>query len=264
MGYKTITYRENQGIGVITLNRNDHANSLNQVMISELSKLFQSSKTDSLRAIVLQHTGHIFSAGLDLEITESLNRIELETLTNQFIDLLLSIKSKPVPVLAAVDGKIMGGAAGLVAACDLVLITERASLSLPEVMSGMIPALILPFLLNRIHPGKLKALGVGAFEISGSELIHCGFADRMETTLDPLLKDQFKRIDRSQPDAIRAFKELTAELEEDQLNERLHLVKKRLHQWLNRDRQLDVIKSISSGDFPFWNDSLLKQGATDD
>lgn len=264
MDYQTITYHVKYEIGFITLTRNEYANSINLMMINEMLNVLHETKLDSIRALVIQHTSDFFSAGLDLDNTVDLNGSQIEDLTNRFLELMHVIGSAPVPVIAAVDGKIMGGATGLVAACDLVLITENASISLPEVMSGMIPALILPALLNRIPAGKCGALGVGAFEIRGEDLIHSGFADRMSNNLQTLLADQLKRIERSQPDAIRTFKELLNELRNSHPEEMTNITRNALHGWLNRDHQIDIIKAITSGEVPFWNKTLEKHGVSDD
>lgn len=264
MDEQTITVQVQQETGFITLNRADRANTMNLSMIDEILNALRETETISVRAWVIQHRSPIFSAGLDLESTAELNGSEIAVLSARFLDLIHTIVAAPVPVIAAVDGKIMGGAAGVVAACDLVLISDKASLSLPEVMSAMIPALILPSLLNRIPAGKCRALGIGSFEIAGEELLHCGFADRMSPNLQALLSDQLKRIVRSQPDAIRTCKELLYKLSDSPSQEKTEMVRNALHQWLSRDHQLAIIKSITSGEVPFWNQNLEKHGASSD
>ena len=264
MKYRTITYQIKDEIGFITLNRNEYANAINLIMINEILKVLHETGNHSIRALVIEHTSEFFSAGLDLENTVELTGSQIEELSNRFLELIHAISSAPVPVIATVDGKIMGGATGVVAACDLVLITENASFSLPEVMSGMIPALILPTLLNRIPAGKLQALGVGSFEIRGKELIDCGFADRFSNNLQALLSDQLKRIKRSQPQAIRTFKEVLKKIDDSHSEEMTSIAQNALHSWLKRDQQLDIIKSIASGEVPFWNNTLEKYGVSDD
>lgn len=264
MTYQTITYQVKNEVGFIALNRKEAANTINLTMINEILNVLHEADYHSIRALVITHESLFFSAGLDLENTVDLNGAQIEELTNRFLKLIHAISSVPVPVIATVDGKIMGGATGLVAACDLVLITENTSISLPEVMSGMIPALILPTLLKRISIGKCRALGVGTFEIRGEELIHCGFADRMGDNLQKLLADQLKRIERSQPEAIHTFKQLVKKFADNPSDEMTNIAQHAIHEWLNRDYQLDIIKSITSGEVPFWNKTLEKNGASDD
>lgn len=264
MDYRAITYQVKNEIGFITLSRDEYANTINLIMINDILNVLREVESGSVRALVIQHTSGFFSAGLDLDNTVNLNASQIVELTNRFLELIQAIGSVPAPVIATVDGKVMGGAAGLVAACDLVLISENASVSLPEVMSGMIPALILPTLLNRIPAGKCRALGVGAYEIRGDELIHCGFADRMSDNLPKLLEDQLKRIERSQPEALRTFKRLVKKAGDSQSQDINLIVQNALNEWLNRDHQLDIIKSITSGEVPFWNKTLEKHGVSND
>jgi len=62
----------------------------------------------------------------------------------------------PKPLLAAVDGRSIGGGMGLACACDWVVATERATFALPELLWGLMPAIIWPVLTDRMAPHVVR------------------------------------------------------------------------------------------------------------
>jgi enoyl-CoA hydratase/carnithine racemase len=99
-----------------------------------------SGSTASARVVVLWCVGPL--AGFDLaEVCAAAARSDL-TPARIFAECLMAIREADIPVIAAVDGKIMGGSVGIIAACDIVIAGAGAVFQLPEVIAGMVPALI--------------------------------------------------------------------------------------------------------------------------
>ncbi len=82
----------------------------------------------------------------------------------------------PKPTLARVNGDGYGGALGLIAACDIVVVAESAKFAFTEVRLGIIPAVISPFVLGKIGEAAALRYFLTAETLSGSTLKDIGLA----------------------------------------------------------------------------------------
>jgi methylglutaconyl-CoA hydratase len=75
-----------------------------------------------------------------------------ESDTYAFSRVLAAMHHSPKPLLAAVDGAAAGAGVGIASACDWVVATEDSTFGLPELLSGRVPAIIWPLLVERMPP----------------------------------------------------------------------------------------------------------------
>src|SRR3546814_7780259 len=89
----------------------------------------------------------------------------------------LTIHHYRKPILALMDGFVLGGGMGLVQGADLRVVTERSRLGMPEVAIGYFPDVGGSYFLPRI-PGALGIyLGVSGVQIRAADALYCGLAD---------------------------------------------------------------------------------------
>lgn len=87
---------------------------------------------EDLRAIILSAEGNVFSAGHNLkELTEETGKDFHAKVFQAASDLMIEIKDSPVPIIAKVDGLAAAAGCQLIAACDLVICTEKSTFSTP-------------------------------------------------------------------------------------------------------------------------------------
>jgi cyclohexa-1,5-dienecarbonyl-CoA hydratase len=123
------------GVGRVTLN-DPPLNILSRELLGRLRKALAELATDeSLGALVLAAAGEHFSAGADVK--EHLPP-EHSELIPEFIETIGALDSFPTPVLAAVQGRCLGGGFELVQAADLILAGESAVFGQPEIRLGVI------------------------------------------------------------------------------------------------------------------------------
>ena len=113
---------------VLTLNRPEKRNALNQPMIEALNERSSGSKTTrEIRALLLRGEGASFCAGIDLkEVDESSgvhNPTSLESVFGR-------LERFPVPTIAAVQGAALAGGLELALHCDLRIASENAKLGM--------------------------------------------------------------------------------------------------------------------------------------
>ena len=169
-------------IGHLTLNRPAGLNAITLDMVRSLSHHLQAWADDpTVYAVVLRGAGEkAFCAGGDIRSLHDSFKSG-DTLHEDFFveeyALDLAIHHYRKPVLALMDGFVLGGGMGLVQGADLRVVTERSRLAMPEVAIGYFPDVGGSYFLPRI-PGELGVyLGVTGVQVRAADALYCGLAD---------------------------------------------------------------------------------------
>jgi len=178
-----LLYRADAGIARITLNRPEKRNALNPELIAALSKALAISSQDAaVRVVLITGAGKDFCAGLDLAALDQGNDagpVEHMESAQRLADVLLAIRRHPRPVVAAVQGRALGGGAGIATACDLILAAESSAIGYPEVKIGFVPAMV-GALLRRVVPEKrMFELLVGGEPVAAPEAKAIGLINQV-------------------------------------------------------------------------------------
>ena len=139
--FENITFSvQSTYIGLVTINRPDKLNALNDKVFDELKSLFSSTAIESLRVIILTGSGNkSFVAGADIAELKDLTKQEAEAISQKGQQVFLTIENLSIPVIAAVNGFALGGGLELAMACSFRIAAENAKFGLPEVKLGLIP-----------------------------------------------------------------------------------------------------------------------------
>ena len=208
----------------ITLNRPAVRNALNSAMWDEINAVFQAIAPDrSIKIVVLRGAGGTFCSGGDIsERSQLRDNAPLEggdpvAERNRRAGFIFSrIDEAPQAVIAVVEGPALGGGFGLACAADIVIGSSTARFGLPEVTLGLAPAQIVPFLLRRIGPARLRRLALTAARIDAAEAYRIGIIDEMcpdEAAIEQRIAALANEIDRGAPDAISVAKQLIRQAE---------------------------------------------------
>jgi len=169
-------------VALLTLNRPDKLNAINEPMIAALdAELDALEADDSVRAIVVAGNGRAFSAGFDLDLGLGVGKpdpaIVRRALENDF-RIILRFWDSPKPTIAAVHGYCLGSALELAVACDLTVAAEDCRFGEPEVKFGSgIVALLLPWLAG---PKAAKYLLLtGDDRVSAADALAMGLVNRV-------------------------------------------------------------------------------------
>ena len=152
-----------------------------------------------------------FCEGLDLETLAGFEQPrEIVSVLQDFAALLAAIERHPRPVVARVEGAVMGGGVGVVAACDWVVAKPTAEFSLPEALVGLVPAVVLPVLSRRMAPTHARSLALGSLPLDAAAACRRGLVDEVADDPGAAARKQGKRWARMSPAAQAAVKELAA------------------------------------------------------
>jgi len=141
MEFQTIIYEKKGNYVLITLNRPDKLNALNQQMFDDLDLAFRTIEEDrDVRALILTGTGDkAFAAGADIkELHESDDRSG-KLFSEYGSRVMKRLAELRIPTVAAVNGFALGGGCELTMACHIRFASEKAKMGQPEVNLGIIP-----------------------------------------------------------------------------------------------------------------------------
>ncbi|MCD5992659.1 enoyl-CoA hydratase/isomerase family protein [Pseudomonas sp. CDFA 602] len=169
-------------IGHLTLNRPAGLNAIDLDMVRTLkSQLDAWAEDEDVYAIVLRGAGgKAFCAGGDIRALYESHRKGMDLHHTFFAEeyaLDLTIHGYRKPVMALMDGLVLGGGMGLVQGADLRVVTERSRLGMPEVAIGYFPDVGGSYFLSRL-PGELGTwMGVTGTRIGAADALYCGLAN---------------------------------------------------------------------------------------
>jgi enoyl-CoA hydratase/carnithine racemase len=132
---------DDNGVALLILNRPEAANARNQAMREELLQHYAwIADQDDVRVLVLTGAGdRAFCAGMDMKESarpETPADRRERLLAGRDIDVLAAL---PIPTIAAINGFALGGGAEMALACDIRVMSDEASLGLPELKHGLVP-----------------------------------------------------------------------------------------------------------------------------
>jgi len=151
-----IAEKKDDGVALITLNRPDALNALNDALINELGTAIDTFETDTdIGCIVITGSEKAFAAGADIKEMQS--KSYMDTYISNFISTWERVAKCRKPVIAAVNGFALGGGCELAMMCDFIIAGDRAKFGQPEVKLGILPGAGGSQRLTRFV-GKSKAM----------------------------------------------------------------------------------------------------------
>ena len=198
----------------VRLNRPDVRNAFNGAVVEELRRAFDElSALASARVVVLSGKGKSFSAGADLTWMQeqaALAPQQNEQSAAEMAAMFLSLARCNKPVVAKIHGHALGGGSGLAAAVDLAICASDTVFGLTEVKLGIVPAVISPFVIQKIGAGRARALFLTGERFDGKEAERIGLVHRAvpAAELDAAVEKTVTELLSSGPTAVASAKEL--------------------------------------------------------
>ncbi len=179
MSYETILYEVGAGVGRITLNRPDKLNSFNDTMHKEFIDVLKKADRDpEVRCVVITGAGRGFCAGQDLQ---AVGHGPISDIVRKYYNVWITqLRTMEKPVLAAVNGVAAGAGCSLALACDLIIMSEKASYVQAFVKVGLVPDSGASYFLPRLI-GYHKAMELALFgdKVSAQQAYELGLCNRV-------------------------------------------------------------------------------------
>ncbi len=179
MAFETVLFEKRGRVGLITLNRPQALNALNDQMIAELNQILDQCEADTeIGAMVLTGSEKAFAAGADIK--EMKDKSFSDVVAHDFFAPWERLSACRKPIIAAVSGYALGGGCELAMMCDFIVASETARFGQPEIMLGVIPAVGGTQRLTRAV-GKSKAMDLclTGRHMDAAEAERCGLVARI-------------------------------------------------------------------------------------
>ncbi len=241
-----------EGVGRLTL---DHPplNILTRAVLAELrAGLARATDLPSLRVLLLSARGRHFSAGADVE--EHLPP-EHSRLIPEFVATIREVVEFPLPVIAAVQGRCLGGGFELAQGADLIVAAEDALFGQPEIQLGVLaPAAcaVLPRLVGRGAAAELLLTGD---PIDAAEAHRLGLVARVVAPdrVDEESTALAQRMARHTPVALRLTKRALRDAEVAPLRRGLELANDLyLEELMSTEDALEGLRAFVEKREPVW------------
>ena len=216
MSYQTLLLDVKDNIAVVTLNRPEKLNALNEQTIKDLNSVFDElKKNEEVYVVVLTGSGEkAFVAGADIKELNKLDMIGAKEFAEKGQAVFNKIEKFDKPVIAAINGFALGGGCELALACHIRLASDNAKFGQPEVNLGIIPGYGGTQRLARlINTGRAMEYILTADMISADEAYRIGLVNKVYPQTELLDKtiELGKKITGKGQQAIRlAIKAVTA------------------------------------------------------
>jgi isohexenylglutaconyl-CoA hydratase len=215
--YQTILVDDRAPFAAITLNRTEQRNALSFQMVDELLDAFHALRERrDLRAVVLSGAGEHFCAGGDLADLQSavgMSESAQDAIAGRLDALLRAVNEAPQVVIAKVAGAALGGGFGLVCASDIAIASTTASFGLPEVRLGLAPAVIAPFVIQRLGLTRARVVMLTGARFDGVSAHEYGLVSEVcpVEILDECVDAVLHELRQCSPHALAACKRLIFE-----------------------------------------------------
>lgn len=213
------------GIATVTMNR-PPVNAQNALFREQLTWVFDAiSDREDIRVAILTGTGNIFSAGADIKERPAMAQQPGDYLRHNRLtrECFYSIKECAKPVIAAVNGPAMGAGFALMVFCDILLASDNAFASMPEIDVGLSGGMRM---LRELFPkSKARHMFFTGCHVSASELFRLGIIEAC-VPRDQLMAEAMKiarSIASKSPLAMKYAKENANMVEELSLRDAYRL-----------------------------------------
>ena len=153
-------------------------NALTRTLNDELTlALDRISELDEIRAVVLTGAGRVFCAGADLKGRASVIKApgDLPAHSRRTRECFHAIRECAKPVVCAVNGAALGSGLAMVASSDIVVVSDKAQLGLPEVDVGLLGG--CSHAMRLFGHSRLRRMALTGFRVGGEELYRLGVAE---------------------------------------------------------------------------------------
>jgi polyketide biosynthesis enoyl-CoA hydratase PksH len=205
--YRTIKVEFQESVCFLQIDRPEANNTINRQLVAECHDVLSMCE-ESATVVVLSGSPEVFCFGADFKAIAGASKgaAEQDPDPEPLYDLWLRLATGPYVTISHVRGKANAGGVGFVAASDVVLADESAQFSLSELLFGLFPACVLPFLIRRVGFQKAHYLTLMTQPITARQACDIGLVDACEPASEALLRRHLQRLRRLTKTAVRRYK----------------------------------------------------------
>jgi enoyl-CoA hydratase len=254
MSYELILVEVRGRVGLVTFNRPQAMNALNNPLMRELMDALETfDKNDEIGAMVITGNEKAFAAGADIK--EMAGRSVQQMMDRDHVGVFGRIRTIQKPVIAAVSGWALGGGCEVALSCDMIVASESAKFGQPEINIGVIPgAGGTQRLTHAVGKAIAMEMILNNRTLSAQEAYQFGLLNRV-VPVDGYLEEALKlaeEIAARAPVAVRVAKKMINETFERTLSEGLAEEKQQFYNLFATEDQTEGMQAFLEKRKPEW------------
>lgn len=254
MPYELILAEVRGRVGLITLNRPQALNALNNQLMRELMDGLEAfDKNDAIGAMVITGNEKAFAAGADIK--EMADRSIQQMMDRDHVGVFGRIRTIRKPVIAAVSGWALGGGCEVALSCDMIVASESAKFGQPEITIGVIPgAGGTQRLTHAVGKAIAMEMILNNRTLTAQEAYQFGMVNRV-VPVDGYLEEALKlaeEIASRAPIAVRVAKQMINQFFERTLSDGLAEEKQQFYNLFATEDQKEGMNAFMEKRKPEW------------
>jgi isohexenylglutaconyl-CoA hydratase len=253
--YETLAVKLTLPFAHLTLNRPEVKNAMNSQMVRDLIGAFETLQDNQdIRAVVHSGAGGTFCAGGDIKELATVMQGSMDEHAGELDWLLRLVNQMPKVVIAKIEGVAMGGGLGLVCVSDIAIASADATFGMPEVRLGIVPALISPYVIQRVGLTRARELMLTGRRFTGDKAKEYGLVHevRLPNDLDEYMLGVYEEIRQCSPNALATCKRLMFEVMEKPLDATVDYRAKLLTELRHSDEGAEGMMAFMQKKLPKW------------
>lgn len=250
--YQTIRVRFDGPVCTLQLHRPEANNTINERMAEECLDFLNCNRS-AIRILVLEGLPEVFCFGADFQaIDDNISRGAGKGSTPETLyDVWLQLATAPFVSVAHVRGKVNAGGVGFVAACDIVVADESAVFSLSEMLFGLMPACVLPFLVRRTGFQRAHYMTLMTQPFSVQQAESWGLVDAWEAKSENLLRRHLLRLRRLSTAGIERYKRYMNVLDDSLHTRKLDALAANREVFSDHENLAKISRFVEQGTLPW-------------
>jgi len=208
MNYKTIKVDIQEKVARIEINRPDADNTINDDLINEFMDVLDICEKKNT-IVIIEGSKEVFCNGGDFnQVHEMINRKDkMKNDPEPLYKLWLRLAEGPFIIISHIRGKTNAGGVGFLCASDIVLSDKSSQISLSELLFGLFPACVMPFLIRRIGFQKAHYMTMMTKPINYSKALEWGLIDAVSENSFQLVQNHLHRLKCLNKKTIKKYKQ---------------------------------------------------------
>jgi 2-(1,2-epoxy-1,2-dihydrophenyl)acetyl-CoA isomerase len=214
MTYQYLQLEKQNAAGILRFNRPERLNAFDGVMVQEVPvALRELLEDESVRVVIITGNGNGFCAGADvnflMELAAAKDIARGKVLVSTGSEIVEMIHAAEKPVIAAINGPVAGGGAGIALSCDIRIMAQSASIGFTFSRIGLHPDLGCTYFLPRlVGPAKAAELFMTGEMITADNALQLGMVNHVvpDAELMPAALKLAETIAERSPLALRLMK----------------------------------------------------------
>lgn len=252
MNYQTIKVRYQESVCFLRFYRPQANNTINDCLVEECHDVLTRCE-ESITVVVLEGLPEVFCFGADFQgmAQKMAGGQPVEQDPQPLYDLLLKLATGPYVTVSHVRGKANAGGIGFVAASDIVVADQTAQFSLSELLFGLFPACVLPFLIRRLGFQKAHYMTLMTWPVSVQQAQAWGLVDAYDQQSEALVRKHLLRLKCLSKTGISRYKRYMSELDRSLLQIKSSALAANREVFSDPDNLQGIFRYVEKGQFPW-------------